>query len=271
MLPVGERSDDVTCCFCKREIAEGVQRKRPLNSWMTIVRFASTQNYFVCESKGECRTAFKRLKEEGESLEQEGLALALAKRCRRDASIDAAGARFHAAMPMPAPTPVVAARLVPTVVAETLPTPAPKPPSLFDCLRTKGYWQESARKLLESNELSWSQCANYKASDPVFDSTDESGFPQPHAPRFDAHGGASEWCNKDGKPRAYRFQGPANGSRPWQVNITSSIVHFLETHHGMVDSNGKSKPYKYCQKMTSKAGGPEQPKHADSAPRGHLR
>ena len=126
---------------------------------------------------------------------------------------------------------------------------------------------QDASKLLERSKDHWrSPFDKYQCKGAVFDSLCPlTGAPLKHAP-------LACGLNAKGTECQFRWQGPeANQARlGWQTVLSVMIVNFLYDHGLMTDSEGKEKWWHYVQKMHSDPGGVMQPKHADSAPVGHL-
>ena len=147
------------------------------------------------------------------------------------------------------------------------PQPTATPRDYMKEIGETGYAVLDASKLLERGKGQWrSPYDKYQCKGAVFDSLcPTTGAPLKCAPPECGVG-------KNGSGRQFRWQGPEakQGKLAWQYLMSSMIINFLHDHGLMTDSEGKEKWWHYVQKMYSEPGGPLQPKHADSAPVGHL-
>jgi len=135
-------------------------------------------------------------------------------------------------------------------------------------LNGAGYLEIKGSVLMEQELPHWKQAEAYEPREEVFDGLDSSGKP---TTKTASVGGTSR---VPPTPMAFRLQGPASGKAAlaWQTGLGVLITNHLHQEHGlMLDSTGVAKPYRPPQRMRSLPGGPEQPKHADSAAHGHLR
>ena len=164
-----------------------------------------------------------------------------------------------AAAPPPAPSPPPAP-----------PPPAsPTPPAVMRAAASTGYTILDLSALLERNKDQWAgSYGRYYGKHTVFDSV------CPDTGEVQMHAGAKHKDTVTGQivdNKRYRWQGPApNASVSWAWVLSTMLIESVRPFGFLSDPSGRDKPWDLCVKMTSTPGGPNQPRHADSAPRDSL-
>ena len=162
------------------------------------------------------------------------------------------------------------------------PPPAPPPPAppapvgstavsgdVLTAAASTGYTILDLSALLERNKDQWAgSYGRYYGKDTVFDSV------CPDTGKVQMHAGAKHKDTVTGQivdNKRYRWQGPAaNASVSWAWVISTMLMESVRPFGFLSDPSGRDKPWDLCVKMTSTPGGPNQPRHADSAPRDSL-